>query len=146
MVSEQTKISQPSLTIAFASKNTSISFKHSLFIKINNDNHLFWKQVMATVKGHKLTHFLDSTAKRSKFLSLEDAVINPEYSDWEQQDHLLVSRLLSSMTEGILTRMVGCESAFQIWTKLNQYFAAQTRAKVSQFKTYSKMTKKDRYQ
>lgn len=30
--------------------------------------------------------------------------------------------------------MVKCESASQIWLKLNQYFAAQTRGKVSQLK------------
>lgn len=39
------------------------------------------------------------------------------------------------MTEGIFTRMVDSESASQIWTKQNSYFAAQTRAKVSQSKT-----------
>lgn len=39
------------------------------------------------------------------------------------------------MTKGILTRMVGCESASQILTKLNLYFDAQTRAKLLQFKT-----------
>lgn len=60
----------------------------------------------------------------------------------EQQDQLLDSWLLSSMTEGVLTRMVGCDSTSQIWSKLIIYFAAQTRAKISQLKLILQNVKK----
>lgn len=46
------------------------------------------------------------------------------------------------MTEGILRRMVGCDSTTEIWMKLNRYFAAQTKAKISQFKTMLQSIKK----
>lgn len=46
------------------------------------------------------------------------------------------------MTKGILTRMVGADSAHQIWSKLNLYFAAQNKATVSQFKIILQNTKK----
>lgn len=38
--------------------------------------------------------------------------------------------------------MVGCETAAQIWTRLNHFFATQTRAKISQFKLMLQGTKK----
>lgn len=47
------------------------------------------------------------------------------------------------MTKGVLTSMVGCESTSRIWSKLTTYFAAQTRAKVSQLKLLLHNIKKD---
>lgn len=47
------------------------------------------------------------------------------------------------MTKGVLTSMVGCESTSGIWSKLTTYFAAQTRAKVSQLKLLLHNIKKD---
>ena len=41
--------------------------------------------------------------------------VNPEFLDWEQQDQLLLSWLLSSMSEGILARMVNSENSAQVW-------------------------------
>lgn len=64
---------------------------------------------MAALRGHNLLHFLEASSKPPKLLSTEDegsANINADYLEWEQQDQLLVSWLLSSMTEGVLTRMV----------------------------------------
>ena len=57
--------------------------------------------------------------------------MNQDFLDWEQQDQLLVFWLLSSMSEGVLSRRVNCESTFQIWKTLEVYFASQTRAKIS---------------
>lgn len=78
---------------------------------------------MAAIRGHKLQDFLDPTKEApQKFLSNQDKArgkINPEFLEWEQQDQLLVSWLLSSMTESLLTRMVGCDSAAQIWRVLD---------------------------
>lgn len=145
MVSEPKK---SSLTFSMGShtRNAPISFKHVLSVKLDNENHLLWKQqVLAAVRGHNLTQFLESSNQPVKFVSDQDEsakAVTQEFLEWEQQDQLLVSWLLSSMTEGILTRMVGAESAHQIWSKLNLYFAAQNRAKVSQFKLILQNTKK----
>lgn len=69
--------------------------------------------------------------------------MSTDFLYWEQQDQLLVSWLLSSMTKGTLTWMVGCDNASQIWEKLNTYFAAQTRAKMSQLKIMLQNVKKN---
>lgn len=122
-----------------------ISFKHILSIKLNEENHLLWKQqVLAAIRGHNLLHFLESTSNPHHLnpSSTESSYNDAEIVHWEQQDQLLVSWLLSSMSESILTRMVGCETAAQIWTRLNHFFATQTRAKISQFKLMLQGTKK----
>ena len=69
--------------------------------------------------------------------------MNQDFLDWEKQDQLLVSWLLSSMSEEVLSRCINCEFAFQIWKTLDVCFASQTRAKISQYKTLLQNTKKE---
>ena len=75
---------------------------------------------------------LDSSLTPPQFLSPEDSAancVNVDYEIWDQQDSILVSWLLSSMTEKILTKMVGSETTAQIWNSLSEYFTAHNRAK-----------------
>ena len=125
-----------------------VVFAHSLLIKLDDNNFLLWKQqVGVAIQGHKLQKFiLESENPPKMFLTARDHVqgkINPEYLNWEQQDRLLFSWLLSSMTEVMLTRMVGCETSHHIWKTLEVFFASQIKAKISQFKTRLHNTKKD---
>ena len=46
------------------------------------------------------------------------------------------------MVEGILSRMVNCDTAVQIWKTLEQYFVAQNPANVNQYKTQLQNIKK----
>lgn len=92
---------------------------------------------MAAIRDHNLLHFLDSLDKPTRFLTEQDEIernTSTYYLECEQQDQLLVSWLVSSMIEGVLPRMVGYNTTSHTWTKLDVYFTAQTRAKVSQLK------------
>lgn len=73
----------------------------------------------------------------------ETGTLDPEFVDWRRQDQLLVSWLLASMTEGILTRVVGCDFADEILERIKVHFAFQTRAKVKQFKTQLRSLRKN---
>ena len=131
-----------------ASRFILVSFSHSVSIRLDNNNFLLWrKQVLAAIRGHKLQNFVFGTKPSPlRFLTLRDEEmdnVNPEFLDWEQQDQLLLSWLLSSMSEGILTHMVNCENSAQVWRTLERYFAVQIRVKVSLFKTQLRNTKKD---
>ena len=49
------------------------------------------------------------------YLSDSDVVaskFNPEFSDWEQQDNILLAWLLASLSENIRVRIVGCIFAY----------------------------------
>ena len=93
---------------------------------------------MSTIHSHSLQHFVTGSRNPPfKYRSSEDracGIVNQDFLNWEQQDRLLVSWLLSSMSEGFLSRCVNCDSTFQIWRTLEVYFASQTCAKVSQYK------------
>jgi len=62
----------------------------------------------------------------SKFKTFEDSQannINPDFLCFEQQDQLIISSLLTSMSTPFLTKMVGLETVVQIWTRLNTCYA-----------------------
>lgn len=46
------------------------------------------------------------------------------------------------MSDGMLTMMVGSEHAYEVWDKLEVFFASRTKAKVKQFKTQLRTLKK----
>ena len=108
---------------------------------------MIWcQQVEEAIKGYKLSKFINVTHEvPPKFLSSTDEIsgkINQDFSNLEQQEQLLVSWLLSSTSEGLLTRIVGCATSFQIWEKIQVFFATQTRAKVDKFETQLKNAQK----
>lgn len=128
-------------------KSNTISFNHPISIKLDNKNYLFWKQqVMPTICGHELEKFIAGPRFwRQKYDSAEKEVvdeISKEYQLWKKQDQLLISWLLSSMSETMLTRVVGCDKAYHIWDRVQEFFLSQTRAKVRQFKMELRYTKK----
>ena len=136
-ISSPTMENSSSATIGSSSTRSGpVSFTHALSIKLNQDNFLLWShQVLAAIKGHKLLHFIKSSVKPLQYLSDADkqnGIMNPEYLDYEQQDQLLLSWLLSSMSENLLTRMIGCDESLKVWSKLEQYFTVTTKARVKQ--------------
>uniref|UniRef100_A0A803QJK9 Integrase catalytic domain-containing protein n=1 Tax=Cannabis sativa TaxID=3483 RepID=A0A803QJK9_CANSA len=126
-------------------KTNLVSFSHSLSVRLDEFNYLPWKyQVLAAIKGSRLQRFLEPNQALLQFITVEDQTantVNPEYEDWEQQDNILVSWLLSSMSEKVLTRMVGSDSAAQIWINLCEYYTSLNRAKIGQYKTLLRNTK-----
>ncbi|RVW50500.1 Retrovirus-related Pol polyprotein from transposon TNT 1-94 [Vitis vinifera] len=124
-----------------------INFNHSLSVKLDNKNFLIWKQqIVSAIRGYGLQKFVFSDDEVPvQFLTREDArsgKATKEFLEWEQQDQLLLSWLLSSVSESILPRLVGCDTSSLLWGRLEQYFASQTRAKAKQFKTQLQHTKK----
>ena len=114
--------------------------------KLTDENFLLWKQeALASIKGHRLQSHLRKEQIPEMYLTDEDAIAgnhNPDFCDWEQQDNILLAWLLASLSENIRVRMVGCVFAYQIWERIEKFFASQTRAKVHQLKTQLKNIKK----
>lgn len=112
---------------------------------MDEHNFLPWHhQVFAAIKGSRLQHHLDPTQTPLKFLSHEDQLqdrYSPEYEVRGEQDTILVSWLLSAMAKKILKRMVGCDSAAQIWETLHVYYSALNRANIGKYKTQLRNSK-----
>ncbi|RVW93071.1 Retrovirus-related Pol polyprotein from transposon RE1 [Vitis vinifera] len=70
-------------------------------------------------------------------------VPNPKFRDYQHQDHLLISWLLSSSGSVLLPQVVGCSSAFEVWNTISHNFNSQSSAKVMFYKSQMQMLKKD---
>lgn len=97
---------------------------------------MLWKQqILAAINGHELQNFIEGGSAVPERSS-------SDYQAWHKQDQLLLSWLLSSMIENVLTRVVGCTRSHEVWKKIEEYFAAHNRAKVHQYKSELRTTKK----
>ena len=128
-------ISVPNGSASFNPK----TFTNPVSFKLNEENFLPWRhQAPATIKAHKLLNHLKKDKVPARFNTKEDQDEeneSQEYLEWEQQYQHLVAWILASMEPEFTNRVVRCEFAHQIWSKLDTYFASKTKAKVRQLKT-----------
>ena len=121
------------------------TFSNPVSFKLTDDNFTLWQQeAIATIKGHKLQNHLHKDRIPPLNSSDEDAAerkVSSKFSNREQQDNLLLSWLLTSLSESVRIRMVGCVFAYQVWEKIEKFFASQTRARIRQLKTQLRSTK-----
>lgn len=119
--------------------NNVVSFSHNISVKLDGNNFLLWKQQIDTaIHGYGLERHLTAEQIPPMFKNIQDVaatILNQEFVNWRRQDQLLMSWILASMSEAMLTRIVGCNFVYEIWEKVRIHFASQTRAKVKQFKT-----------
>ena len=122
-------------------------FNTPFSLKLNDENFLIWKkQVLATLRGLDLMHFLDNNHTPSEFLQTSETPLteNPTFRSYHKQDQLIVAWLLAAMTSPLLTKMVGLETSRQIWHRLLTHYASHTRAMVKKFRMLLKTPKNDR--
>ncbi|MCI16016.1 retrovirus-related Pol polyprotein from transposon TNT 1-94, partial [Trifolium medium] len=84
------------------------------------------------INAHNLTDFVVCTRVPPKFVDEEArriGTVNPEFTSWRNRDQLLLSWLQSTLTGEILSRMLGCVHAYELWDRLFKYFHKQTRAR-----------------
>ena len=136
----------PAFSTVSSPAYTPEKFSNPVSYKLSDDNFLLWQQeALAAIKGHKLQMHLQKDHIPAMYASVGDAEagkVTTEFANWEQQDNLLLSWLLASLGESIRIRMVGCVFAYQVWEKIEKFFASQTRAKVRQLKLQLRGTKK----
>jgi len=114
---------------------------HTLQIKLSNANFPSWRtQIMAFVKAQDSYGFLDGTStppaqtipNPSTTPNAPATIANPEFLAWCQRDQMLLSVLISTLTEPLVVHAVGCATAHQLWTTLVSMFASQARSRVMQ--------------
>ena len=122
-------------------------FTTPITLKLDEDNYLLWKhQVLASIRGLKLSHFLDGTNVPSTTASSAADSSSPSDDSlrYQQQDQLIIAWLLASMSTPILTNVVGLDTTADIWRCLETQFSSHTRAKVQKLKLQLKTPKNDR--
>lgn len=121
-----------------------ISMSNLVIVKLSPENYILWKaQMVPYFRGQDLFGYLDGTISTPpKTISVsqpESHVIsdipNPAYSHWMRQDNLILSTLMSSLTEGVLAQVVNHTTSFAVWRALDETFSSRSRAKIVQIHT-----------
>uniref|UniRef100_A0A5K1BKM3 Retrotransposon gag domain-containing protein n=1 Tax=Nymphaea colorata TaxID=210225 RepID=A0A5K1BKM3_9MAGN len=90
--------------------------------------------------------YIDGSFKcPDEFLPSEDGkrtILNPAFLEWHRGDQLLLSWIISSLSEVVHSQVVGLDSSYKIWTTIKRIYAAQSRAKVQQLKSVLQNLKK----
>uniref|UniRef100_A0A2N9J5B9 Integrase catalytic domain-containing protein n=1 Tax=Fagus sylvatica TaxID=28930 RepID=A0A2N9J5B9_FAGSY len=112
---------------------------HLITIKLTRDNYLLWKaQVVPYLKGQHLFRFVDgshpcpSQVVASASSDSTAVLLNSEFTKWQLQDQLILSALISSLSEKVMTHVVKCTTSRDIWLTLERMFTAQSRARAMQ--------------
>ena len=109
--SENTTGATPATT-ALNVKNAFKTFAQQITLKLNENNFRSWKQqVEGIIRTHKLHRLLMSPIVPPRYLTeadRENDAENPAYVSWEQQDSLLFTWLLTTLSDSVLPRVVRC--------------------------------------
>lgn len=122
---------------AFPSSHVKLS--HLISVKLDEKNFKLWKQqIDGVVRGHRLQRFITVPAVPPRFISNSGpthTVESDAYLDWEQQDALISTWLLSTISDSLLPKLVDCKHSWQIWTEVHRYFATLLTTKARQLRS-----------
>ena len=124
----------------------STTFSQTVACKLDEKNYMNWhQQVNAVLRAHQLEKYVVNPVVPLKYLSEEDraaGTINPEFTNWDRQDALIMSWLLSTLSDSILSRVVTCCHSFQVWNAICSHFHGLTRARTMQLRLELRTIKK----
>ncbi|KAA8541288.1 hypothetical protein F0562_025251 [Nyssa sinensis] len=143
--------SSSSITNSSSSIPTMTPISHIVSIKLTPDNYPLWKaQLLHYFRGQDLYGYLDGTVtlppQTIDALHPDTGAVNnipnPAHSQWLRQDSLILSTLMSSMTEGVLAQIVSHATSHEVWRALETKFSSQSRARTIQVRTQLANAKK----
>ncbi|KAK5793531.1 hypothetical protein PVK06_034681 [Gossypium arboreum] len=122
----------------FLSDRVVTSFPRHEVVKLDEGSFVQWQQqVRLILYGYRLFGLLDdSLVAPARFVQSSDGelVVNPAVSVFDQQDSLLTSWLLSTISSLFLSSFMDVHSARDVWIVATNLFAADSSAKQSQLR------------
>jgi len=125
---------------------------NSLNIKLSKGNFKAWRtHILAYIGGQDTFGFLDGSSQpptqivpnTSIDASALATMANLEYLVWCQRDQMILSILISTLTEPYVIHVVGCATATALWTTLVIMFTSQAWARAMQTYFQLAMVKKE---
>jgi histone deacetylase 1/2 len=105
------------------------TFKHVVSVKLDDSNYLQWKQqVEGVLRDTKLVKYVVSPQIPPVFLNDADRESGSEnhvYTEWEEQDSLLCTWILSTVSSSLLSRFVHLRHSWQVWEEIHNYCFTQ---------------------
>ncbi|KAJ9675704.1 hypothetical protein PVL29_024571 [Vitis rotundifolia] len=117
-------------------------------VKLDVTNYPIWKrQAQTAIRGYGLEGFILGTQEvPPELIQVEDGtqMVNPAYISYQQQDHLLASWILASMSPSFLPQLAGCDTALDIWNTVGNIFTPQSSVKTMLYKLHLLQTREKR--
>jgi hypothetical protein len=129
---------QPTSAASTAASIISLSHTQQVIsLKLTNTNYLYWRmQILPYLLGQGVFGFVDgSNTCPSTHVLVHDGIslqVNPLFQTWKQQDQLILSALLSSLSMEVLYLVVGCQSSCSAWGTLKQALASTSNSRIMQ--------------
>ena len=112
---------------------------HLITIKLTRENYLLWKaQVVPYLRGQHLFQFVDGSSPIPQPIiaaptdGASTTLINPEFTQWQLQDQIVLSALISSLSEKVIAHVVKCTTSRDLWATLERMFTAQSQTRLMQ--------------
>jgi len=102
--------------------------------KLEGHNYLTWSvQFQVFLRSHDLNGMIDGSEEApSKFLSDESP--NPAYTIWFRKDNCVLSWLLASISEKLVSTVYSLKTSKQVWDSLQTRFSATSRSRIALLK------------
>lgn len=100
-------------------------------LKLSKTNLLLWKsQIVPLVKSLGIYHHLEDGSIPSPTRNSDQTeVVNPDYSIWFNNDGLLTTWLLGTITEEVLLDLEDTSSAYNVWKSIENVILPQSKEK-----------------
>ncbi|PNX91563.1 retrovirus-related Pol polyprotein from transposon TNT 1-94, partial [Trifolium pratense] len=146
----RSSINGGSITLSITSNKERVykiwTHTHSLTIKLDENNFLLWSQhVNGVITAHNLHRFVVNPQIPLQFASIEDRATTTNsdvYQQWLVKDQTLFTWLLSTLSDGILPRVLSCRHAHEVWDKILKYFNSVLKSRACRLQSELKNTKK----
>jgi hypothetical protein len=57
---------------------------------------------------------------------------NPAYLTWMQQDQMVLSTIVSTISESLISQVIDYSTATEVWSALERLYSSQSRARIMQ--------------
>ncbi|OVA00187.1 hypothetical protein BVC80_1677g4 [Macleaya cordata] len=105
---------------------------HLVSVKLDDQNYLLWRaQFLPLLRGYRPMGFVDGTHPCPP-QTLENGTPNPAYTEWIEQDSILLGWLLSSLSDSVLAQVVDYETSREVWLSLIESLASKSEARQMQ--------------
>ena len=111
---------------------------HVVSLKLTNTNYLYWRmQMKPYLLGQGVFQFVDGSLPCPPSHMIDasagsSSAISPSFLRWKQQDQLILSALLSSLSVDVLHLVVDCSTSHCVWRTFEKALASPSNSRIMQ--------------
>jgi hypothetical protein len=114
---------------------------HRVTAQLTRDNYLTWQWQMVTyLKSQNAFGFVDGSITSPPQTipnpsPSEDSLAtigNPAFLTWMQQDQMVLSTIISTISESLISQVIGYSTVAEVWSALERLYSSQSMARIMQ--------------